>query len=166
MESRAHTPLSSLLEAFRRDPSRPPTSCPVLIEGNETLAQERVYTTLDAKSAADISLGAPQDPRVHMLHKAADSEFPDLIALGRGLSADLSINNSSVSKLHAYIHGADNGSWEISDADSRNGTWVNHERLARGSAIGLQDGVEISLGQAIFLFYSPEGLRRFLETRL
>jgi hypothetical protein len=162
MQSKAHTSLSALVQALRQDPSSLPMSCPVLIEANETLEQDRIYATMDTGRADDISLGPSNDPRVHLLHKSADSEFPNLIGLGRASKNDLSIRTSSVSKIHAYIEETPAGRWEISDAESRNGTWVNRARLPKGASEALRDGVEVALGKARFLFFTPEGLRQYV----
>jgi hypothetical protein len=166
MDSRAHIARSALIEAHRRDPSRLAMSCPVLIESNETMELDGPMQTLDSATSPELSLGESTDPRVHILYKSSESLSPKLIGLGRASKNDLSIRQPSVSKIHAYLRETEAGKWEITDAGSRNGTWVDRSRLAEGESETLRDGMEIGLGRARFLFYTPEGLRDYLHARV
>ncbi len=49
--------------------------------------------------------------------------------IGRSRSSDVTIDASSVSRNHAVLTRYDDGSWTISDADSKDGTYVNHRRI-------------------------------------
>ena len=63
--------------------------------------------------------------------------------IGRSKNCDVSIALSTVSRNHAVLTRYDDGSWTISDAHSKDGTYVNGERV---SICALQDGDVISVG--------------------
>jgi len=63
--------------------------------------------------------------------------------LGRDPEADIAVNASGVSRLHARIHITGIGA-TVEDLGSKNGTFVKGRRVA--SAAPLQDGDEIRLG--------------------
>ena len=58
------------------------------------------------------------------------------------------INDRHISRQHACIHRQD-GQYLIKDLDSRNGTFLNKERITRGR---LQNHDKISIGRHRFLF--------------
>ncbi|WP_053225919.1 FHA domain-containing protein [Solirubrobacter soli] len=64
--------------------------------------------------------------------------------LGRSLSADIEIDEPSVSRRHALIVRQDGQTYLLDDG-SRNGTWHNGVRVDRAV---LQDGDTIDLGTA------------------
>jgi pSer/pThr/pTyr-binding forkhead associated (FHA) protein len=83
---------------------------------------------------------------------------PELVALplrsgavtriGRGLSADVHLDDSSVSRRHARIVERNGRAWLLDDR-SMNGTWVNGERV---DAAVLTHGDEIVLGRVVLRF--------------
>ena len=62
--------------------------------------------------------------------------------LGRSLSADVEIDDPSVSRRHALIVRQDGQTYLLDDG-SRNGTWHNGLRIDR---VALRDGDSFSLG--------------------
>ena len=72
----------------------------------------------------------------------------DVIHLGRGLSADVRLDDATVSRKHAVIVRRDDTA-VILDDRSMNGVWVNGERVSEAP---LTDGDEISLGRVPILF--------------
>ena len=63
--------------------------------------------------------------------------------IGRSKSCDVSIALSTVSRNHAVLTRYDDGSWTITDTNSKDGTYVNGERV---SICALQDGDVLSVG--------------------
>ena len=63
--------------------------------------------------------------------------------IGRSKNCDVSIALSTVSRNHAVLTRYDDGSWTITDANSKDGTYVNGERV---NICALQDGDVISVG--------------------
>jgi pSer/pThr/pTyr-binding forkhead associated (FHA) protein len=65
--------------------------------------------------------------------------------LGRSLSADIELDDATVSRRHALIVRNDDGQTYLLDDGSRNGTWLNGLRVERAP---LEDGDTILLGTA------------------
>lgn len=63
--------------------------------------------------------------------------------IGRSKNCDVSIALSTVSRNHAVLTRYDDGSWTVTDTSSKDGTYVNGERV---NICALQDGDTISVG--------------------
>ncbi len=63
--------------------------------------------------------------------------------IGRSKSSDITVALSTVSRNHAVLTRYDDGSWTITDASSKTGTWVNGERV---NICALHPGDTISIG--------------------
>jgi hypothetical protein len=70
---------------------------------------------------------APLKPLVVAIRKM-QIDFPSMITVGRTANNDVVLDDSSISKFHAYFRGKGD-SLELVDAGSKNGTWVGEERL-------------------------------------
>lgn len=120
-------------------------------------AEDRTRVPADAPQRE----GGDQPPYVGQLSfliKRAGNPFPDYVSVGRGRNADLTLQLSAVSKVHAAFHRSGDG-WEVSDQRSSNGTTVNATRLAEGARHKLADGDRVRLGDAIaFEFVEPTTL--------
>ncbi|MHC5019590.1 MAG: FHA domain-containing protein [Planctomycetota bacterium] len=81
--------------------------------------------------------------------------FPDKISIGRARNTDIIIPDGDLSKLHAMISVTPDG-YSISDADSKNGTFVNGRRLEGGENKALADDDLVWFGPRIsFRFLLP-----------
>jgi len=69
------------------------------------------------------------------------------ITLGRGLNVDLTIQDRLSSRLHCSIEFKDNA-WHVSDLKSRNGTFVNGERI---QDVRLNIGDRIRIGETVLV---------------
>ena len=72
----------------------------------------------------------------------------EVVHIGRGLSAEIRLDDATVSRKHAVIVRRDDGV-VILDDRSMNGVWVNGERVTEAP---LSDGDEIKLGRVPLLF--------------
>jgi pSer/pThr/pTyr-binding forkhead associated (FHA) protein len=68
--------------------------------------------------------------------------------IGRGLSADVHLDDASVSRRHARIVERSGRAWLLDDR-SMNGSWVNGQRV---DAAILSNGDEIVLGRVVLRF--------------
>jgi two-component system cell cycle response regulator len=73
------------------------------------------------------------------------------IVLGRSLQCDVHIDQEGVSRRHAMLERTPEGSVQIVDLDSRNGTLVNGEPVSRET---LRDGDKIQIGSTTILKFS------------
>ncbi|GGZ86954.1 FHA domain-containing protein [Streptomyces echinoruber] len=78
----------------------------------------------------------------------------DVLSVGRGLSSDIRLDDPTVSRRHAEFRRArrDGGEISVVDVGSRNGTYVNQERV---DAAVLSDGDEVLIGNVRLLFLRP-----------
>ena len=90
-----------------------------------------------------------------MLRTAEDAEQPfqfritpgNVKTIGRAPRADFIVDAALVSRLHCRL-AAGPGEIEAVDLESTNGTYVNGERVARGT---LRDGDKLRIGAVEFL---------------
>ena len=86
--------------------------------------------------------------------KSSEASRAKEVTIGCSSHCDVQINDTSVSKLHAYlVHKADG--WHVSDASSLAGTRVNDEDPG---ASPLQSGDRISIGLVDLVFLLPDEL--------
>jgi diguanylate cyclase (GGDEF)-like protein len=69
--------------------------------------------------------------------------------LGRSGEATIRIPSDDISRKHAQLAIGPGGDWTVEDLGSRNGTWVNGERVSGAAKIA--DGDKIELGSGIVL---------------
>ncbi|MDQ5910115.1 MAG: hypothetical protein QG599_2211 [Pseudomonadota bacterium] len=67
-----------------------------------------------------------------------------LCRLGRSPNNDFRFDNDSVSSRHAEVHYLPDGSFQICDLGSTNGTWVNGQRIQNQL---LKNGDVVELGE-------------------
>lgn len=110
------------------------------------------------ESAASVGIRAGE---VRLIRKAEGAAFAQRIGVGRARNADVYLPNPKVSKYHAFFQLGEDGGYTLTDAGSRNGTWVEDQRLTEREPAHLTNGDRVTFGPHRFLYYSPAG---FLET--
>jgi diguanylate cyclase (GGDEF)-like protein len=84
---------------------------------------------------------------ISSLNRCFESD-KETIYVGRGAESDLSIDDPSVSKVHAKIV-KEGGVYYIEDMKSRNGTWVRGDAIVSGTKVEVKEGCLIALGDAL-----------------
>jgi hypothetical protein len=77
-----------------------------------------------------------------------------LTRLGRHPQSDVTLDDITVSRRHADIERLDDGSYEVRDVGSLNGTYVNGERVER---VQLANGDEVQIGKFRMVFLDALG---------
>lgn len=119
------------------------------------LADEQKTTDAEHARPGDHAHRPPHqrpDRLVVVVGPTPGQEFPlagDHFTMGRAEDASISINHSSVSRLHAEIFALGNGRYEIIDKGSANGIRVNGHDLKRGI---FEAGDAIELGDVRLRF--------------
>lgn len=91
--------------------------------------------------------------------------YPQGITVGHTDASDICLLDGSVSRFHAYFsHSAENDEWNLVDADSANGVWVDGLRLKPNAPTAVQDGSSIRFGSAVCLFFRPPSFLRYLRS--
>jgi hypothetical protein len=72
--------------------------------------------------------------------KSEHNPYSERISIGRAKTCDIVLRNGHVSKLHAHFLRADDGAWELRDANSTNGTFRNGQRIPSGDRVPVRSG--------------------------
>lgn len=75
------------------------------------------------------------------------------LSVGRTKENDLSINNGSVSKVHAALVLNSERILQVADTGSTNGTFINGQRIAYGKAAPIADGDKVRFGVVDVVFH-------------
>ena len=78
----------------------------------------------------------------------------EIIKVGRSTESQIMLEDQFASRHHAEIQRVETA-YKIVDLGSKNGIYVNGDRLASGSSMWLQDGAEIQLASTLFRFQDP-----------
>ena len=123
--------------------------------GANTLTLDQDYPDED-QADATLPYGQDLPPEVDLevypLTKKTGASFADRITIGRTANNDVVVNDSSVSRLHAYIRRDGNG-WVVADAGSKNGSWLRGERLEARREKPLASRSVLRLGEVELTFY-------------
>lgn len=85
------------------------------------------------------------------------------ISVGRSKENDLSINDNSVSKIHAALVLNSEKQLMVADTGSTNGTFINGKRISYGKAFSFEDDAIVKFGTVEVVF---ERLQTFVEEEL
>ena len=93
------------------------------------------------------------------LRKRSDSEalYADRISVGRARNKDIVLRHSSISKFHAWFE-SDAEGLLVADADSKNLTRLNGERLSPSEKVRVRSGDVVRFGAIDCVLCSPSVL--------
>ena len=78
----------------------------------------------------------------------------DVTLVGRGADCDVALEDQYSSRHHAEVRRVNNG-YQVNDLQSKNGVYVDGERLPLGGAAWLSDGAEVQFASTRFRFHDP-----------
>jgi hypothetical protein len=78
------------------------------------------------------------------------------LSVGRVADNELSLNDTSVSKIHAALTMNAQGTLLVADTGSTNGTYINGRRISYGEARQIEDGDVVSFGDVEVRFRKNE----------
>jgi pSer/pThr/pTyr-binding forkhead associated (FHA) protein len=119
-------------------------------------------TTLDG----DETVEPVQGPQLVMAVRKVQSTFGNMITVGRTSNCDVVIRDVTVSKFHAFFRIGSDGSVELGDAGSRNGTWVDKTKLEpKGPVVPVPLGTNVRFGSLVFQLVNGGGCWDFLRRK-
>ena len=128
------------------------------LTGSQTLTIEEDYgEDQDGTLPYGKDLPAETDLEVYPLAKKAGASFQDKITIGRTFNNDVVVNDTSVSRLHAYIRREGN-LWIVADAGSKNGSWLRGARLEPRREVPIPSHATLKLGEVELTFYTAVDL--------
>jgi pSer/pThr/pTyr-binding forkhead associated (FHA) protein/DNA-binding CsgD family transcriptional regulator len=128
---------------------------------NGTFVDGKPVTVVEIRRRTLVRLADPHDGISLLLEPSddrAETLVPgrldvDLIRVGRATDNDIVLDDAMVSRYHAEIRKAADGAWELHDAGSANGIFVEHERV---TSVPLVDPVRVEIGDHL-LRITPDG---------
>ncbi len=87
-----------------------------------------------------------QQGQIYELHQ-------EVVRIGRSSKNDFSLDDPTVSLLHARIVCLRESTYGIQDMRSANGSFLNRHILGMGNIQLLQDGDRIELGEVVLIFH-------------
>ncbi len=120
-----------------------------------------------AKAGISIPTAAPPVPDVAMIARVTmrdDTKEVPLVFkpggkrlnVGRVSDNELSLNDSSVSKIHAALVVNQQGTLLVADTGSTNGTFINGRRISYGESRQIEDGDVVGFGDVEVRFRKTE----------
>jgi hypothetical protein len=117
-------------------------------------------------ASLDGALGKASGPssslEVFALAKKPGAPFADMITIGRTPNNDVVIRHITVSRFHSFFRQRDGG-WTVSDAGSKNGTYLEGRRLEARKERPVASGHRVRMGDIEATFYSASDLFNVLS---
>jgi hypothetical protein len=154
--------LSEFVEKWRKDAvatERSVTTPMLVFEATGDEHSGEAWALTGSASVGKLETG--HDPVLFVVEKRAGVQNPFTmgVTLGRVETNDVSIDDSSVSRFHAWLqYDERSNQWSLCDADSKNGTFVDGEALGARQRKVVYDGGIIRLGNAHLRFLLPESV--------
>jgi hypothetical protein len=106
------------------------------------------------------------DPVVCLLEKSKDNVFQRRVTMGRTTNNDIVLDDASVSRFHGWLQKDDgSGKWTLTDAGSKNGTWVSSTKLQPKKPVILDNGARLRVGSLELTFYTAHGFKTLIQQR-
>lgn len=111
-------------------------------------------TDTDASKTPDL-----HKTKVYPLVKRETEVFEGMVNVGRAANNDIVLTFSGISKFHAYFsRDSVKDACFVTDANSKNGTFLNRETLKPYAQRKVEEGDRIFFGgQVEFVFFTPAG---------
>ncbi|PTL77178.1 FHA domain-containing protein [Vitiosangium sp. GDMCC 1.1324] len=121
------------------------------------------FRTLTNVSTPMLGVG---EPIVFPVIKNQENAFGRGITVGRTGNNDVVLDDGTVSRFHAWFQRETDGRYILTDAGSKNGSYVAGVRLTPRRPSLLTDGSRLRFGQVEVTFYLASGFTKVLARRL
>ena len=118
-------------------------------------SDETLVASLDG--ALGKAAGPSSNLEVYALTKKPGAPFADMITVGRTPNNDVVIRHITVSRFHSFFRNRGND-WTVSDAGSKNGTYLEGRRLEARKERPLTSGHRVRMGDIEATFYAINDL--------
>ena len=120
------------------------------------------FRTLTNVSTPMLGVG---EPIVFPVVKNQENAFGRGITVGRTGNNDVVLDDGTVSRFHAWFQCETGGRYVLTDAGSKNGSFVGGVRLAPRRPSPVVDGTRLRFGQVDVTFYLASGFTKVLARR-
>ncbi|MBL8951149.1 MAG: FHA domain-containing protein [Myxococcaceae bacterium] len=98
------------------------------------------------------------------VEKSVKNAFTDEVTVGRTSNNDVTIEENSVSRFHAYFKpGAKGAGWTLVDAKSTAGTYVGGKKLEPKTPVVLTNAAVVRIGDVELQFLEPKGFWQYMQ---
>ncbi|HEX8440841.1 FHA domain-containing protein [Archangium sp.] len=121
------------------------------------------FRTLTSVETPMLGVG---EPIVFPVVKNQENAFGRGITVGRTGNNDVVLDDGTVSRFHAWFQRETDGRYVLTDAGSKNGSFVAGVRLAPRRPSPVVDGARLRFGQVEVTFYLASGFTKVLSRRM
>lgn len=154
-----------LVRAYMNDPASLRKRCPhpVLVWEPPARDDEHIETTDVTGHETNFERGEPV--AMEIVKGVVPNAFPFGVTIGHAENNDVVLRHHQVSRFHAYVQESNRKRYLV-DANSRNGTWLEGERLTPSKAYLLSPQASLRFGRLQVTYLEPDRLGPWLELRL
>jgi hypothetical protein len=134
---------------------------PAALLGSEE-EEHHHFRTLTSVATPMLGVG---EPIVFPVVKNQENAFGRGITVGRTGNNDVVLDDGTVSRFHAWFQRESEGRYVLTDAGSKNGSFVGGVRLAPRRPSPVVDGTRLRFGQVEVTFYLASGFTKVLARR-
>jgi hypothetical protein len=156
--------LSEFVSKFTSDPQgvRGAHDCPFLLWDPTARSQHELWLgtqvgaslrKLIGSSIGKLVPGTGREPLVFPVLKGSSkfNAFAMGVTVGRTENNDIAVNDDSMSRFHAFFQ--HKHEWRLTDADSKNGTYINGNKLTPQLAVAVPDLAVVQFGDVEMKFF-------------
>lgn len=132
-------------------------------DGDDDDETHHHFKTLTNVSTPMLGVG---EPIVFPVVKNQENAFGRGITVGRTGNNDVVLDDGTVSRFHAWFQRETDGRFILTDAGSKNGSFVGGVRLTPRRPSPIADGTRLRFGQVEVTFYLASGFTKVLSRRL
>jgi hypothetical protein len=125
--------------------------------------EHHYFRTLTSVETPMLGVG---EPLVFPVVKNQENAFGRGITVGRTGNNDVVLDDGTVSRFHAWFQRETEGRYVLTDAGSKNGSFVSGVRLAPRRPAPVTDGSRLRFGQVELTFYLSNGFSKLLARRM
>lgn len=140
-----------------------PAPSPVGVPEEDEDETHHHFRTLTNVSMPMLGVG---EPIVFPVVKNQENAFGRGITVGRTGNNDVVLDDGTVSRFHAWFQRETNGRFILTDAGSKNGSFVGGVRLTPRRPSQIADGTRLRFGQVEVTFYLASGFTKVLARRV
>jgi pSer/pThr/pTyr-binding forkhead associated (FHA) protein len=120
------------------------------------------FRTLTSVDTPMLGVG---EPIVFPVIKNQENAFGRGITVGRTGNNDVVLDDGTVSRFHAWFQRETDGRYSVTDAGSKNGSFLSGVRLTPRRAAPVTDGSRLRFGHVELTFYLSSGFAKLLARR-
>jgi hypothetical protein len=124
--------------------------------------EDHHFRTLTSVETPMLGVG---EPIVFPIVKNQENAFGRGITVGRTGNNDVVLDDGTVSRFHAWFQRETDGRYIVTDAGSKNGSFVAGVRLTPRRPAPVSDGMRLRFGHVELTFYLASGFTKVLARR-